>query len=738
MAGLVEELRRRNVFRVAAAYAVVAWILIEAGSVLMPTFGAPDWLFRPYVIVVIAGFLISVVFAWIFELTPEGIKLERDVDRSASITNQTGRKLDFAIIALLIVALAISLTLNLTETRAPATDRSSIAVLPFSSLSTEVDNRQFADGIHDDLLTRIANIPALKVISRTSVMEYRDTTKNLRQIGAEPGVGTVLEGAVQRVGERVRINAQLIDAQTDEHIWARTYDRELSVENIFAIQSEISTEIASALEKTLTEVETTRLAEIPTDNLAAYNLYHQGRANLNERTLQSLQQAKEQFEQAIGLDPSYAEAYAGLADAVQLLLINHTALPIDDAFARAEEALDRALELDPNLADAHASLGLLRSTRWGHFRRDEEKVKAEAAFERAIALNPNHARATMWFASLRASENKVDEAIALYNRALQLDPLARIPYLNLPGLYASQGENDKALASWLEAIEIHPSWPSAYNAVSEHLLRLGRLDEGIAWSEKTRELSTDPLQGSNLIGSYIELGDIEKANELMRRLPLAEDHPLYAFGMGIYHYYSGRYAEASDVFEQAIENAGGVQFFMLNLLTDAALLEGDYDAAYGYLQRTHPESVNAGAEKVDRDSARAAIMTGFILQQRGDFDAARPFLSQALAAVRATPRVGRAGHGIRDVQILALQGNTEAALDTLEQAIAEGFRGTLAYDNWVLDEDPYLSSLRGNERFEAMREQMEEAKAAMLVNVREAEATGNWQALRDLTLAEST
>ncbi len=253
MSSFLTELKRRNVLRVAAAYAVVAWIIIEAGSVLLPTFGASESAFKIYVIVVLVGFLASLVFAWVFELTPEGVKLEKNVDRSASITPQTGRKLDFIIIALLAIALAISLTLNVTGMRdvdvAPlaAVDRSSIAVLPFTSRSTDPDNQLFADGIHDDLLTRLANIAALKVISRTSMMEYRDTTKNLRQIAEELGVGTVLEGAVQRIGDNVRINAQLIDATTDEHIWAKTYDRQLSAVNLFAIQSEISGEISRAL-----------------------------------------------------------------------------------------------------------------------------------------------------------------------------------------------------------------------------------------------------------------------------------------------------------------------------------------------------------------------------------------------------------------------------------------------------------------------------------------------------------
>ena len=342
MTSFVSELKRRNVLRVAAAYAVVAWIIIEAGSVLLPTFGAPESVFQIYVIIVVIGFLVSLVFAWVFELTPEGVKLEKNVDRSASITQRTGRKLDFVIIGLLVIALGVSLTLNVTGMRdadVTAVDRLSIAVLPFTSRSTDPENQLFADGIHDDLLTRLANIAALKVISRTSVMEYRDSAKNLREIAEELGVGTVLEGAVQRVGDNVRINAQLIDALTDEHIWAKTYDRQLSAVNLFAIQSEISGEITRALKATLTNEEQSRLVNIPTDSLAAYNLYAQGRDNLYKRRLETLLRAREQFEAAIALDPDYAEAYASLAESVLLIMNNHRAISAEETFDVAERSL---------------------------------------------------------------------------------------------------------------------------------------------------------------------------------------------------------------------------------------------------------------------------------------------------------------------------------------------------------------------------------------------------------------
>ena len=282
---------------------------------------------------------------------------------------------------------------DVPEVTQVAGDRSSIAVLPFTSRSTDPENQLFADGIHDDLLTRLANIGALKVISRTSVMEYRDTTKNLRQVGEELGVGTVLEGAVQRAGDSVRITAQLIDASTDEHIWAKSYDRQLSAVNLFALQSEISEEISRAMKATLTNEEQSRLTIIPTDSLAAYNLYTQGRDNLYTRRLDTLQKAREQFEDAIALDPDYAEAYAGLAESVLLLLNNHQAVSTDEAFEVAEASLDKALSLNPDLADAHASQGLLKHQMWQETRTGPGLEEAEASLVVGARSQPEPVRA---------------------------------------------------------------------------------------------------------------------------------------------------------------------------------------------------------------------------------------------------------------------------------------------------------------------------------------------------------
>ena len=317
MESFFSELRRRNVLRLAATYALVAWILIEAGSVLLPTFGVPEWFFRAYVLVIFAGFVASLVFAWVFEVTPDGVRLESEVDRTAQAPKRSGKS-NAIIIALLVLALGVSITFNVTGIRnqdapeaAAPTEPPSVAVLPFTSRSADPDNQFFADGIHDDLLTRLADIESLRVISRTSVNEYRDTTKNLRDIGTELDVTTIVEGAVQRSGNQVRITVQLIDAATDEHLWANSYDRELTTQNLFAIQSEISTQIATALRAALTAEEEVRLAAMPTKSLEALSYYTAGRNNLYLRRFDTLQEARRQFERAIEADPEYAQAYAG-------------------------------------------------------------------------------------------------------------------------------------------------------------------------------------------------------------------------------------------------------------------------------------------------------------------------------------------------------------------------------------------------------------------------------------------
>jgi TolB-like protein/tetratricopeptide (TPR) repeat protein len=740
MTSLIEELRRRNVLRVAATYAVVAWIIIEAGSVLLPTFGASESAFQIYVVIVVAGFLVSLVLAWIFEVTPEGVKLEKNVDRSESTTPKTGRRLDFIFIALLVIALGISVTLNVTGMRdtpvmpPQAVDRSSLAVLPFTSRSTDPENQLFADGIHDDLLTRLANVAALKVISRTSVMEYRDTTKNLRQVAEELGVGVVLEGAVQQVGDSVRINAQLIDATTDDHIWAKSYDRQLSAVNLFAIQSEISEEITRALKATLTVDEQSRLTNIPTDSLAAYNLYTQGRNNLYKRRLDTLQTARDQFEAAIALDPDYADAYAGLAESVLLLLNNHRAVSTDEAFDVAETSLDSALSLNPDLADAHASLGLLKHQMWQKTRNGPGLEEAAASFVSALELNPNNASAYMWFASVRGAQQRTEEAIELYHESLRVDPLGKIPYANLPALYARRGQNDKALDLYVKAVEIHPEWPMANQNLAYHLQGLGRMDEAVAWAMKAQELSVDPLGGAAMVPAYIEFGEYDKILGIFS--DVTPDHPMHEAGLSMNKALHGDFAGAIEVMENTIEGVENPRQLALGLITAFSVFAGDFDKARKFAELLNPEFAADADPEVDADNVANLIRYAFILQNHGENQRADILLETSLDVVRTLPRIGLVGHGIRDVQILALQGKTLEALAAFRDAIDDGFIGTVASNGWPLAVDPYLDSLRDQPAFEVMVKELDDAVAQTHQRVSQAEQSGNWDELR--ALVEST
>ena len=737
MTSLIEELKRRNVLRVAATYAVVAWIIIEAGSVLLPTFGASESAFQIYVVVVVAGFLLSLVLAWVFEVTPDGVKLEKNVDRSESATPEKRRGVNFIFIGLLVIALGISVTLNVTGMRvtneAPPTaavNHSSIAVLPFTSRSTDPQNQLFADGIHDDLLTRLANVAALKVISRTSVMEYRDTTKNLREIAEELGVGVVLEGAVQRSGDSVRITAQLIDAATDEHIWAKSYDRQLSMLNLFAIQSEISEEITRALKAALSDEEHVRLANIPTDSLAAYNLYTQGRDNLYKRRLDTMQQAREQFEAAIALDPDYAEAHTGLADSVLLLLNNHQAIEAKEAFDIAGTSISKALSLNPDLADTHATQGLLKQKLWEETRSGPGLEEAAACFISALELNPNNASAYMWFASLRGAQQRTEEAIELYHESLRVDPLGKIPYANLPVLYAQRGQNDVALNLYIKAIEIHPDWPTAYQNLTYHLNGLGRMDEAIAWGKKIQELSVDPLGAGAMVPAYVEFGEYDKILDLFSGV--TPDHPMYEIGLSVEKALRTDYAGAVETIESTIEGVENPRQMQLSLVTIFAMFAGDFDKARKYAELLNPDFAADADPEVDAFNVANLISYAYILQNQGENKRADALLEASLKVVRTLPRIGLAGHGIRDVQILALQGKPLEALGALRDAIDEGFRGTVVSNGWPLALDPYLNSLRGQPAFEVMVTELDDAVAQMQQRVSQAEQSGNWDELRAL------
>ena len=499
---LIRELKRRNVFKVAIAYVVSIWILLQLTDVLTQILGLPEWAPKLILLMLVVGFVPALIIAWAFELTPDGIKLERDIDRKESITPNTGRKLDYVII----VSLGLSLGYFIWESRyeqktaeieaakdlvlieepvievvepvidinALDIDKNSIAVLPFANRSADAEDIYFTDGIHDDLLTQLSRIDAFSVISRTSVMEYRDTTKNLRQIAQELSVANVMEGSVQRAGDRVRINVQLIDAYTDEHLWAEIYDRELTTNNLFDIQSEIAKAIAQALKATLTASELADVADVPTENVAAYDLFLQARRFSQTETQDDYQTAIALFTESLALDPDFKYAWIGLARAH---MTNYWVYGGDSVNRDlAHDAIEKARSIDPDFAGLYMAEGFYWY--WGFL----DYERALYKLDKAIEMMPGNDEAHMWRGWVSRRAGLWEQTVESMQQALKLNP------------------------------RVHFNW----HEYAITLLYLHRYEEAMAAIRQARVIDPDNFWGKTTEARIVlqQNGDIQEAVQL--------------------------------------------------------------------------------------------------------------------------------------------------------------------------------------------------------------------------------
>ena len=607
---LIAELKRRNVFRAAIAYLALAWLLIEVAGTLFPGFGIPDWAFRFVVIVLALGFVPVLIFSWAYEITPEGIKRETEVVRDESVTHLTAKRLDTLTIGLIVVALAFVVADRLwfsqqltprpasvekpaqsptaaAET-APVTVPNSIAVLPFANRSDNPKDVFFVDGIHDDLLTTIARIDSLKVISRTSVMAYKGTTMRIPEIAAELGVASILEGGIQRAGDHVRINVQLIDAQTDEHLWAEFFDRELTAENLFTVQSEIAESIADALRATLTPEARERIHTIPTENMAALEAYFLGRQSMALRTLRELNSAAAYFEAAIAEDPDFSLGYIGLAE-THLLQYGYGGLPRDEAFAKSRAAAERALQLDPKLGEAYASIAKRKA--W-----EGDPVGAEAAFKRALELNPNYAPTYQWYGQvLSYFKDRQTEALALSRRAVELDPRSAIIVTDYGGALMRAGRIEEALAYSREALEIEPQFRKAHRQIAVLSRILGHWDESIASYQAALELGSDNRLGYYGLGVTLLLkGDARAALEAMQR-EKAEVHRL--IGLAMVRHALGDREAADGLLERLIANYEREYFYNIAYVF---AYRDEADQAFEWLDKA-VEYADSGLDLIEQE-----------------------------------------------------------------------------------------------------------------------------------------
>ncbi len=722
MSSFFAELKRRNVIRVGLAYVIVAWLLAQAGEMATDIFEAPAWVAKMFVVFLALGFPLAVFFAWAFELTPEGLKREKEVDRATSITAKTGRKLDRVIIAVLALGIGLLLFDKFVWEKSgepteaiSETDQSSIAVLPFTNRSAREDDAFFVDGIHDDVLTQLARIGSLKVISRTSVMEYRDTTKNMKAIGDELGVATILEGAVQRAGDRVRINVQLIDAGTDEHLWADTYDRQLSAANIFAIQSEIATAIASALQAALSPEEQQRLASVPTENLVAYESYMLGKQKMHTRRSEDLAQAVNHFKEAIALDPEFALAYVGLADSYRLE-VSYSGRPSADANARAEIAAAKALELDPQLGEAHTSLAGIA---W----RDNDYETSDAEFKRGIELSPNYATTYHWYGMSLADRGRIEEAVAAMGKAAQLDPLSTPIQANIVSLLKAQGRFDESLARVQRMIELSPDNPIGYRMLADHHGQVrGRLDDRMVATAQAVEVDPDSPIGFVVAAfTLIDLNDDEQVEELYRQLSTRWPDSIHtknlSFGL---HVYRGENKEAANLANALLESDARGCDFCLAFLRERAIEIGQYADSRNLYLKGYPELFSDSPD-INAGNYWVAIGLAHLSEAAGENEFSDRLLDGALEVVQELPRLGDSGTWIGPARIYALQGRTEEALAEMRKSIDMGWRSSWRV---YFDLDGTLASLHDEPEWKAMRAEIEADMATQLARVHAMQASG--------------
>jgi len=443
MSGFFEELRRRKVYRVAIAYVVVSWALAQGLAQVLPVFDISNSVIRVVIALLLIGFPVALVLAWVFDVTSQGIR----ATSTPSVPVARRRRNLIMLIAIgVIISVAAGFFL-LPRASARKVDKS-IAVLPFQNLSDEKENAYFADGMQDDILTNLSKIGDLKVISRTSVMSYRDGARNAREIGKSLGVGALLEGSVRRSGNRVRVNVQLINANNDEHIWAEDYDRELT--DVFAIQTDLAQKIASALQAKLSPNEKARLDRRPTKDSDAYLLYVQahGYANRPDRFRDTSLKAEELFEQAIKLDRNFAAAYAGLSMVESWLY--HESEPIPAHREKARLNAEESLRLQPNLPEGHLALG------FSYYYGDRDYERALSEFEIAKRDLPNEADAYSAIAAIQRRQGKWAESTANFEKAVSLDPKNANVLFNLGLNYMAQRDFETADKIFDRAIAADP------------------------------------------------------------------------------------------------------------------------------------------------------------------------------------------------------------------------------------------------------------------------------------------
>ena len=500
------ELRRRRVFRVAAFYGGIAFVIIQIIDGTFDLMGAPEWAGRIIVVLLGIGFPITMILAWVFDITPEGIvRTEGPSTGSGRQQTKPGTS-NRALIAVTVAAIAFGIWGRWGDQGSTPGQIRSIAVIPLSNLMNDPEQDYFVDGMHEAIISKLSRIEALKVISRTSTLGYRNTRKRMPQIASELKVDAIVEGSVLKAANKVRITVQLISGLTDEHLWSGDYERDL--DDILALQNEVATAIAEEIKITMTPGERTRLAESRKVSPEAHEHYLKGLHHWNRRTRDGFGLALEDFQASVDADPSYAPAYAGLALTYQLLG-EYSIIPINESAPQVISLAEQALRLDPNLAEAHTALAAARV----YYLHDW--AGAEAGYEKAIELNPGYATAYQWLAELNATMGNYEKALANIDRAKSLDPLSNIIHVTRASALTFLGRHAEAIAQHEERIKLYPGIGQISFWYVRTLLQAGRFDAAVDLDLKILRQFTDStgVASARLRKSYRQGGFESYAKE---------------------------------------------------------------------------------------------------------------------------------------------------------------------------------------------------------------------------------
>lgn len=711
----VTELRRRRIFRTTGLYFVGAWVVLQVADLAFDSWGVAAQAMRFLWIAAIVLFPLALVFGWRYDITPAGIVR---TPKAGGDSDLRLKALDYGILAAVVVLISVSayfVFVEVVETPAAeptaetivadlleGIDPESIAVLPFATRSNQDETEFFADGIHDDLLTSLANVSSLKVISRTSVLGYRNTTKNMRQIAAELRAANILEGGVQAAGDNVRINVQLIDARTDEHLWAESYDRRLTVENLFDIQSEIVETIAQQLATTLTPEQRRRINMQPTDDMEAYKAYIRGKHSMTTASFEALNEAEQHFRRAIALDPEYLMPRIGLADAIRQLALTG-AISVDEAVDKGRQHIDYALAQDPENAYAQAVMGMYEDL--------DDDPRAEARFERALALNPNSVEVLQLYATYLRSHGRHAEALDVVHQALELDPLSVLLYHDLGRSHVALGQFADGRQAFFRIAQINPQNPYAAHGAAIATIMGGQLVEAGHWSDAAA--ATDPEDYENPSTSvfvYASAGNLDMAaRKVEEALELGPDQP-YPLAARVFLYQmtdrqDQALAVARGALAKRLDDRWGSDWMFLRTLRDEALRTGEYEEALTWYRQQVPE-VFAESPQIDATNIEKSADLGHLLQAAGEDQKARDILEAVVTRYDALYSVGAANWplGAAKAQALALLDRTDDALAELSRIVDDGWRMRWRFNTEM---NPSFDSIRNDPRYRSIIAEIE-------------------------------